>query len=455
MVLVMDIEEYIKTSYKTLKTKDEITSQLTNILKHYKNIPEEHAKKLSQVVYDEIITTQNIKNTKIDELLTYTKTGIKMGEFGVGSRGAGDFYVHSKIAEIIKNTQTNTIVDPTQQDDGGVVKVDNARYITTAIDGIHSRLGDYPFLAGFHTARATLRDVCVMGANPVALISDIHLADDGDIGKLLDYTAGICAVSELTDVPLISGSTLRIGGDMVLGDRLTGGVGAVGVSSDEPTARMNAQCGDIIIMTEGCGGGTITTTAIYNNHPSVIEKTMNVQFIKAANLLNNYSNRSAIHAMTDITNGGINGDVNEINKTTHLGIKLYEEKILNLIDTDVLNMLQVLDIDPMGVSIDSIMIIADKNYADDILDLLRSNHIRAGIIGEVTDSGKSFVENSDGNISVLTPKFREAAYTPIKKIIDEISDVDFDECRCILDEKTCESIAKKDKIVEKIRRHYE
>jgi hydrogenase expression/formation protein len=49
---------------------------------------------------------------------------------------------------------------------------------------------------------------------------------------------------------------------MVLGDRLVGAVGAVGTSSDVPTARSEAEAGDVIIMTEGSGGGTITTTAI-------------------------------------------------------------------------------------------------------------------------------------------------------------------------------------------------
>ena len=53
-----------------------------------------------------------------------------------------------------------------------------------------------------------------MGADPVAMLSDLHLADDGDVGKLFDFTAGVCAVSELVDVPLVAGSTLRVGGDM-------------------------------------------------------------------------------------------------------------------------------------------------------------------------------------------------------------------------------------------------
>ena len=54
---------------------------------------------------------------------------------------------------------------------------------------------------------------------------------------------------------------------MVLGNRLVGAVGAVGSSNNIPKARSEAHEGDVILMTEGSGGGTITTTSIYNNYP--------------------------------------------------------------------------------------------------------------------------------------------------------------------------------------------
>ena len=166
----------------------------------------------------------------------------------VGSRGAGDFFVHRKIAEIVSSANTSSLVNPSAQDDGGVVKVntDQDVYVTTAVDGIHSRLSDYPFLGGFHVTRATLRDVCVMGADPIAILSDVHLADDGDVGKIFDFTAGVAAVSELIDTPIVAGSTLRVGGDMVLGDRFVSAVGSVGVSKYPPTARKGATPGDVV-----------------------------------------------------------------------------------------------------------------------------------------------------------------------------------------------------------------
>lgn len=446
----MDIESYVKKCIAESESEDEIVEKLSSIIRFYKDISVSDSVKLSRAVFDEVSVVSSLDEGRF---LSYPKSNIHMGEFGVGSRGKGDFFVHSKIAEIIRNSDVDSVVNPTAQDDGGVVEIDeDSRYVTTAIDGIHSRLGDYPFLAGFHTARATLRDVCVMGATPVSLISDIHLADDGDVAKILDFTAGICAVSELTGVPLVSGSTLRVGGDMVLGDRLVGAVGAVGTSSVVPTARSEAVAGDVILMTEGSGGGTVTTTAIYNNFPEVIDETLNVQFIKASHILNSID---GIHAMTDITNGGINGDANEINKTTGLGIHLYEKRIVDLINPRVYDMFKKLDIDPLGVSIDSLMVIAPANLVDVIVDSLTESNIGVDVIGVVNDSGVTTIESADGEVNVLVPKFREAAYTPVKKVVDSLDSVDFDEGAAEIDRVTREIISKKDEIVRWIRNRYE
>ena len=145
----MDIEEFVKKNMRQQKDENEIIEKLTTIIEYYKNINSKQAKLLSKTVYDEVKTTENLDKTELKKLLDYPKTNIHMGEFGVGSRGQGDFYVHNQIAQIIKNTDTSSIVNPTAQDDGGVVKVEDTYYITTAIDGIHSRLSDYPFLQDF------------------------------------------------------------------------------------------------------------------------------------------------------------------------------------------------------------------------------------------------------------------------------------------------------------------
>jgi|GEM_PF-6162018 Hydrogenase maturation factor len=211
----MDLEGYTKNLTRKRVNRKEIKEKVVERILEFKDLGREKAEELAEAILNESKATLDIE----DEFIGYEKSGVNMGEFGVGSRGMGDFYVHEKISEVIGRTSAE--IDSTFLDDSGAVREDGS-YIVVSVDGMHSRLSDFPFLAGFHVTRATLRDIYVMGARPIALLSDIHLADDGDVTKIFDHIAGISSVSEVMGVPLITGSTLRIGGDMVIGDRMTG-----------------------------------------------------------------------------------------------------------------------------------------------------------------------------------------------------------------------------------------
>jgi hydrogenase expression/formation protein len=371
-----------------------------------------------------------------------------MGNFGVGSRGSGDFYVHEEIARIIG--KTSAIVGSDQLDDSGVVRA-KGELIVVTVDGMHSRLSDFPFLAGFHVTRASLRDIYVMGAQPVALFSDIHLADDGDVSKVFDYTAGIGAVADVMNVPLVTGSTLRVGGDVVIGDRLTGCVGAVGVASDQGlTARINAREDDVILMTEGAGGGTITATALYNGCSDVVKQTLNLKFLHACDRLLRDGLVTKIHAMTDVTNGGIRGDAEEISKTAHVKLVLEEEKIRRLIDPTVLTMLDDLQIDYMGVSIDSLLIVAPAQLEAEIKSTL-NGIIKVDQVGHV-ESGSGAEALRDGKRVTITPKFRESAYTPVKKVVGEhADDQEIQQMRARVDLAAARALSKKEQMITYLR----
>ncbi len=451
----MDIEGFAR---RTLADGNEETVQksLQEKILEFKDIDPEQANLMANAVLDEVKYTLKIEDhpdKSLKNLINYPKSGVGMGEMGVGSRGAGDFFVHRKIAEIVKSSHTDAFINPTAQDDGGVVKTPAGAdqvYITTAVDGIHSRLSEYPFLGGFHVARASMRDVCVMGSRPVALLSDLHLADDGDVAKLFDYTAGVCAVSELTGVPLVAGSTLRVGGDMVLGDRLVSAVGAVGISPHAPTARKRAEAGDVILLTEGSGGGTITTTAIYHGLFDVVWETMDISFIQASEAILNAGLLPHVHAMTDVTNGGLRGDAHEISQTTGLGLEFWEEEIRQLVNPKVLDMLENLNIDPLGVSVDSLMIIATEDVAREVEKAVSGAGVKIGRIGQVDDSGIPRMVSDHGETE-LKPLFREAAYTKIKKFVGDLQPEDFEEMKQKVERAALEAIDKKDKVVKRIR----
>ena len=438
----MDVEEYARRGIAEGTDEKTLQKNLADHIVRMKNTSPSYASAFARAVIEEVKNTQGLSG----DFFTFVPAGVRMGEFGVGSRGKGDFFAHRQIARIIGKTSASVGVD--EMDDAGAVCA-GGKYIICTVDGMHSRLSDYPYLAGFHVTRATLRDVYVMGAKPVMLFSDIHVADDGDVAKIFDYTAGITTVGEAMDVPLVTGSTLRIGGDMVLGSRLTGCVGAVGVA-EHLTARKSTQPGDVLLMTEGAGGGTIATAAIYSGFPEVVEQTINLNFLTACETLMKSEVFPQIHAMTDVTNGGLRGDAYEMAETAGCKIVIDESAIGSLVEPHVMAMLGKLQIDYLGVSLDALLVVAPQKAADAICRAVRSAGVVMKQIGFVEEGKPESVLLIDGKEHDFTPRFRESAYTPVKKVADtEMRD--FEEMKEGVLRASEAAIQKKERVLKRLR----
>ena len=440
----MDVEEFSRRHLAAGTPDDDIVRFLAeDILTIKRNrVTPAYAEAFARAVLTEAKNSTGLSG----DLFTYEPSGSTMGEFGVGSRGSGDFFAHRQLARIIGRTKAAVGVD--EMDDAGAVRADGD-YIVITVDGMHSRLSDFPFLAGFHATRATLRDVYVMGAKPVALLSDIHVADDGDVAKIFDYTAGVSAVGEAMGVPLVTGSTLRIGGDMVLGSRMTGCVGAVGVAR-HLTARKQITPGDVLLMTEGAGGGTIATAAIYSGFPEVVEATINLHFLKACEALLASDVLSGIHAMTDVTNGGLRGDAYEMAETAGCRIVIVEDELRTLVQPKVLSMLDALEIDYLGVSLDALLVVAPPELAPEIQRVVASAGVVMKEVGYVEEGAPESVLSVNGEIRDFSPRFRESAYTPVKKVVDE-DKRDFDEMKVGVERAAEAALQKKLRILSRLR----
>jgi len=438
----MDVEEYARKKISGGESETAIQEALVNIIRSYKSVNPSYASALARAVITEVKNTEGLYG----DFFSFEPASVKMGEFGVGSRGKGDFFAHRQIARIIGKTSASVGVD--QMDDGGAVRA-KGEYIVCTVDGMHSRLSDFPFLAGFHVTRATLRDAMVMGARPVMLFSDIHVGDDGDVAKIFDYTAGITTVGEAMNVPLVSGSTLRIGGDMVLGGRLTGCVGCVGVTG-HLTARKSTQAGDVLLMTEGAGGGTIATAGIYSGFPEVVEQTINLNFLTTCDTLMQSDAFRKVHAMTDVTNGGLRGDIYEMAETAQCRIIIDDANVAGLVEPHVRAMLEDLKIDYLGVSLDALLIVAPPEAAGEICTIVRSVGVRIEQVGRVEAGKPEAVLISDGREQDFTPRFRESAYTPVKKVVDTEAR-DFDEMKEGVLKASEAAIMKKERVLARLR----
>ena len=298
-----------------------------------------------------------------------------------------------------------------------------------------------------------MRDLYVKGAKPVSIMVDAHLGDDADVGKLFDFMSGISTISDLADVPITAGSTLRIGGDMVIGNRLVGGVSAVGVCNNL-LARRNIRNGDRILMTEGAGGGTITTTAIYSGNHDVVRETMNIKFLKACELLLNSEYLNDIRAMCDVTNGGLRGDLYEINYEANCGVTVFEKEVRKLVNPKVLNLLEKVQVDYLGVSLDALLIYCSESISKKIISDLKSINIECAEIGFVDDSMEVSMIYSDELKKKILPRFRESAYTKVKQVIGEETPESIEEMEDKIEKAANAALEKRKNIIKFIKNNY-
>jgi len=440
-----DLEGMVRRGVQIGLSREEILGKLVDQIIFYKNISWDDAVKYAITVYDETLTSLKPCGEDYRDIFCTKEIEASAGSVGIGSRGSGDFLFHRLLIDVARwgGDRDSSI----EFDDAGWVRLGDL-WIVAAVDGIHSRLSYFPLLAGFHAARAAARDVMVKGAFPILFTVDLRIGDDGDPAYLLDLEAGVAAVSKYLGAPIVGGSTLRIGGDMVIGRRVVGTVMCVGISGRKPKARRDVKPGDLILMTKGAGGGTITTTAIYGGRPSIALKTINFNTLAALKEIVSSNLLEEIHAMFDITNGGLRGDLNEISRVTGVGFIVDIEAVLGLVDSDVLSMLRELDIDPLGVSLDSIAVIAREDVIEEVRRMLKSKGVESNIIGRVIDQPRVLYRDRDGSEKPLEVLHRESPYTKIKKLVGVMTPDEWSKISAKLEEASKRAQALRDKLYE-------
>ncbi|MDD1713071.1 MAG: hypothetical protein LUQ69_07905, partial [Methanoregulaceae archaeon] len=96
----MDAEEYVRRRIGTGVSDDQICRGLRDHVIRIKEVSPGHAGAFARAVIEEVRNTLDLSG----DLFRYQPAGVRMGEFGVGSRGTGDFFAHRQIARIIGKT---------------------------------------------------------------------------------------------------------------------------------------------------------------------------------------------------------------------------------------------------------------------------------------------------------------------------------------------------------------
>ena len=159
VLFLSDLEGLTRRLMEKGCSKEEIIERLVNEYMDFKDIEQESATILAEAIYEECKKSdvKNVSDSFIKYLLDICKANVTIGKQGVGCRGSGDFFVHKLIAEL-SETEEKAFLSPSSLDDAGAVKLSDIEgfkfqddlIIVSKMEGIHSRLSDFPFLCGFH-----------------------------------------------------------------------------------------------------------------------------------------------------------------------------------------------------------------------------------------------------------------------------------------------------------------
>ena len=154
-----DLEGLTRNLIKKGYSKEDIIQRIVQEYHDFKDIDNSLAIAYAKAVLEECQKSdiRSIANPFIKELLDINYANVTIGKQGIGCRGIGDFFVHKIIAEL-SETSKKPYLSPTSLDDAGAVRISDIEgfkaeddlIIVSKMEGIHSRLSDFPFLCGFH-----------------------------------------------------------------------------------------------------------------------------------------------------------------------------------------------------------------------------------------------------------------------------------------------------------------
>ncbi len=281
----------------------------------------------------------------------------------------------------------DVLLPPAFGEDGAVITT-KGNIIVVVADPITGATSE----AGWLAVHVNANDVAVHAAYPKWFIStllfpigtketDIEQVMDGVIEALSEVRATLIGGhTEITDrVKEIIISGAMIGEPMVDNKYITSG---------------GAKDGDAIVITKGVGiEGTFILARDFKASllKKLDEKVLN-EAMKLRRMISilpdvEYSIKAIgienIHAMHDVTEGGLLGGLYEMAFASGIGFKIYEDKIPVLKPTK--EICSVLRLDPLKlIGSGSLILAVDPEFADDLVSYLMKNKINSAIIGNFT-----------------------------------------------------------------------
>ena len=228
----------------------------------------------------------------------------------------------------------------------------------------------------------TVNDLAVGGAIPLYLSIGFIIEENFSMEELKNISSSISEAAREAKVRIVTADTKVV--EKGACDKLFINTSGIGIVKKEVNfGGCNTREGDKILLSGDIGDHGI---AILSSRKGIEFETTVKSDCAPLNLLVNdlLPHAGHIHAMRDLTRGGLGTILNEIASQSDLGITIHEDLIP--IKQEVRGMCELLGLDPLYLANEGKLIaFVHQDNAEEILSLMKRNHLGedACIIGEV------------------------------------------------------------------------
>ena len=245
---------------------------------------------------------------------------------------------------------------------------------------------------GALSVHVNCNDAAAGGAEPVALLVTLLLPPDADEETVAMIAADLEDAAERAGVDIVGGHT-------EVTDAVTRVTTCTTVLARTPKAKMlcGANPSDEIVMTKWAGlEGTMLIASDHSDRllgisDDIIARARSLSSHLSVVPESRIAIRSGVHAMHDVTEGGVLGAVWELAAQSHCGAIVDKGAIPILPETEVIA--NAVGLDPYRLMSSGSMLIACENGSE-LAEMLNRSGIPAAVIGRITEHEFCFTDGS-------------------------------------------------------------
>lgn len=289
--------------------------------------------------------------------------------------------LHEKVLGTIQYLRPEVLLHPNIGEDCSAIQLESDEVMVLSTDPITGATANIGSIA----VTINANDLASSGAEPIGILVTLLLPPETEVEDIHSMMQELSEASRKMKMEILGGHTEVT--DAV--NRPIISVTAVGKAKrSELVMTKGSQPGDDLIMTKWAG--VEGTAIIAEDCKGQLEKVLTEEdFLRAKDLLNCLSvvpegkvaREYDVHAMHDVTEGGILGAAWEMATCAGVGLTIDEEAIPILGVTK--KICNHYEIDPLKLISSGSMLIAVKD-GEELVDQLDSICIKASIIGKVT-----------------------------------------------------------------------